>query len=37
MSLQRVAPSHLMDKHLYDFKTFEHLLFTPDSTDPGEE
>ncbi len=37
MSLQRVAPSHLMDKHLYDFKTFEHFLFTPDSTDPGEE
>lgn len=36
MSMQRVAPSHLMDKHLYDFTTFEHLLFsadTPESED----
>ena len=26
MSLQRVSPSHLMDRSLYDFRTFEPLL-----------
>lgn len=26
MSLQRVSPSHLMDKSLYDFKRFERIL-----------
>lgn len=36
MSLQRIAPSHLMDKHLYDFTTFQHLLFNA-GTDAGEE
>lgn len=30
MSLQRVAPSHLMDTRLYDFKRFQHILFTGD-------
>lgn len=36
MSLQRVAPSHLMDKNLYDFTTFQHLLFNPAGADDGE-
>lgn len=37
MSLQRVSPSHLMDQRLYDFSTFQHLLFRPDNNEPSED
>ncbi len=37
MSMQRVAPSHLMDKSLYDFRTFTHLLPTALTADGDEE
>ena len=39
MSLQRVSPSHLMDKSLYDFERFEpRLPATADAAEtPGDE
>ena len=36
MSLQRVSPSHLMDKRLYDFHNFVPLLPAA-SADEGED
>ena len=36
MSLQRVSPSHLMDKRLYDFHNFVPLLPAA-SSDEGED
>ncbi len=33
MSMHRVSPSHLLDKRLYDFKTFEHKLYQPNEDD----
>lgn len=37
MSLQRVSPSHLMDRRLYDFSDFRHLLYTPKATETDSE